>query len=78
LITLTLHRDANVVGEHYRVFDGDRYVGRIYRGDKARWFWALACDLTAPADPPYGWQEPTRKAAMAKLKAAYAAFVNRP
>jgi hypothetical protein len=67
LITLTLHRDPTAVGEHCRMFDGDRYVGRIYCADTHRWFWGLAYDLTAP----YGWQEPTRKASMGKSKAAY-------
>jgi hypothetical protein len=69
--TLTLRREPDSTEDHFRVFDGDRYVGRIYCADEARWFWGLAYDLTAPADPPYGWQEPTREAAMEKLKAAY-------
>jgi hypothetical protein len=75
LITLTLRRDQGAVGqEQYRAFDGDRYVGRIYQADKARWFWGLAYDLRAPADPPHGWHEPSREAAMEKLKAAYVAW----
>jgi hypothetical protein len=54
MATLTLRRDPTAAGEYYRVFDGDWYVGRIYCLDAVRWFWGLAYDLTAPADPPYG------------------------
>jgi hypothetical protein len=70
-----LRRDPGAVGQqHYRVFDGDRYVGRIHRADRARWFWGLAWEVTEPANPPYGAQEPTREAAMEKFKAAYVAL----
>jgi hypothetical protein len=72
LTTLTLRRDPGAAElDQYRVFDGDRYVGRIYQADKARWFWGLAYDLTAPADPPHGWHEPSREAATEKLEAPY-------
>ena len=70
VITLTRRRDPRAE-HHYRAFDGDRYVGRIYQVDTDRWFWGLAYDMTAPAMPPYGWHEPTRQAAMEKLKVAY-------
>jgi hypothetical protein len=33
----------------------------------------LSFDVTAPANPPYGWHESTQEAAMANFKAAYAA-----
>jgi hypothetical protein len=41
--------------------------------DGHRWFWGLAYEVTEPANPPYGAQEPTRAAAMARFKAAYLA-----
>jgi hypothetical protein len=75
LTTLTLRRDPGGSEDHHhhQVFDGDRYVGRIYRHNREYWFWSLAFAVTAPANPPYGWHEPTREAAMEKFKAAYVA-----
>jgi hypothetical protein len=74
LTTLMLRHDPGAVGQEYRIYDGDRYVGRIYQPEANYWFWSLAFAVTAPADPPHGWHEPTREAAMEKLKAAYAEF----
>ena len=75
LTNLTLRRDPGAAElDQYRVFDGDRYVGRIYQAEPNCWFWSLAFAVTAPADPPHGWHEPTREAAMEKLKAAYVAW----
>jgi hypothetical protein len=74
LTTLTLRRDRGGVGqEHYRVLDGDRRVGRIYKAGNHRWFWGLGYEVTEPANPPYG-HEPTREAAMSKFKTAYLAL----
>jgi hypothetical protein len=61
--------------ESYREFDGDRFVGRIYRADTQGGFWGLAWEVTEPANPPNGAQEPTREAAMGKFEAAYLACV---
>jgi hypothetical protein len=77
LIILTLQREPDSTENHFRVFEGDRYVGRIYQANTDCWFWSLARDVTAPDLPPYGWNEPTREAAMERLKATYAAFVSR-
>ena len=71
MITLNLRRDLETENR-YRAFNGERYVGRIYQADEDHWFWAVALDVTAPANPPYGWNEPSRLAA-AKLKSAHLA-----
>jgi hypothetical protein len=70
LITLTLRPDPETENQ-YRAFNGRRYVGRIYQAEKDQWFWAVAFNVTAPANPPYGWHELSRDAAIAKLKSAY-------
>jgi hypothetical protein len=42
-----LRRDRGGVGqEHYRVLDGDRRVGRIYKAGNHRWFWGLGYEVT--------------------------------
>ena len=72
MITLTLRRDLETENQ-YRAFNSERYVGRIYQAEKDQWFWAVAFNVTAPANPPYGWHELSRDAAIAKLKSAYLA-----
>jgi hypothetical protein len=51
-----LRRDPETQNQ-YRAFNGERYVGRIYQTDKDHWFWAVAIDVTVPANKPYGWNE---------------------
>jgi hypothetical protein len=63
---LTLRPDPRGAAHHYRIFDDDRYVGRVYRAE-GQWFWSLAFDVTAPSNPPNG-HEPSRDAAMLKFK----------
>ena len=36
MTTLTLRRDLSGALDHFHVFDGDRYIGRIYKADTAR------------------------------------------
>jgi hypothetical protein len=71
LTTLVLRQAGSE--NHFRVFDGGRYVGRIYQYNADFWFWSLALEVTEPATPPHGWHEPSREAAMARFKAAYLA-----
>jgi hypothetical protein len=69
LTRLTLRRDPDAGQENlFQIFDTARHVGRIYQAGRERWFRGLACDVTAPGNPPHG-HEPSRDAALAKFKA---------
>jgi hypothetical protein len=64
--------------EHYDVFDGETYVGRIYRvnasGGSETWFWGLLAEAPLDGGKRFSWHAPSREAAMAAFRASYEAW----